>query len=70
MKSMKLIIPMLAILAFAFVLSGCPGKSMMADDGMQKEESMAGDGMEKDNMADDGMEKDKMMADDGMSKDK
>jgi hypothetical protein len=65
MKSMKLVLPVLAMVAFAFVLSGCPGKNMTANDGMRD------DGMKQEaSMSDDGMEKDKMMAEDGMEKDK
>lgn len=54
MKSIKYVIPVLALLAFAFVLSGCPGKNMMAGDSMEKKDMMADDGMEKEAM----MEKD------------
>jgi len=62
MKSIKYVIPVLALLAAAFVFSGCPGKNMMSDDGMKQEDSMTSDNMETQDMtSDDGMQKDAMM---------
>jgi hypothetical protein len=41
MKAIKLVLPMLVLLAFSLVLSGCPGKQMMSNGGaMQSQQGM------------------------------
>lgn len=46
MKSIKFVIPLMAVLALALFLSGCPKDKMMSGDGMEK------DGMQKEEMMD------------------